>query len=122
LNVSIIREEEEKSVLPSKKTPLFIVEQVNDKPLAKQSSFGRIIGNKVAAFVPACSPTAASLVPEKDFKALACCYENTIMAAIAAGARTVAVRQLGVGRKVNATIGTGDSADIDVIGETSRER
>lgn len=115
--VSVIKSLDEGAVLSTKAAPLFLVDQANDKPFAKQSSFGRVVGNKVMAFVPACDPTATSQNPEKAFNALASCYENTIMAAISAGAKTVAVRQLGVGRKVNVTYGTGDKASVEILGE-----
>ena len=105
--ISVAKEGEEASLLASKPGPVFLVEQVNARPLAKQSSFGRVVGNKVQAFVPACVPTVTSQVPEKEFASLASCYENTILAAAKAGARTIAVRQLGVGRKVNVVLNEG---------------
>jgi hypothetical protein len=116
LIVSVSKDTDLKLLLASRQKPVFVVEQANDKPYAKQSSFGRVVGNKVLAFVPACVSTVTSQTPEKDFIALATCYENTILAAFGAGAKTIVVNQLGVGKKVNITYSGGKENGYDIWG------
>lgn len=125
--VRITRETDEQVVLASAAQPLFMVEQANAKTLAPpppdkdgkvaRRSFGRVVGGKVMAFVPANEPDVVRQVSEKSFGDLAACYENTILAAVRAGAESVAVRQLGVGRKINPVFEEGKMIGYDIWGD-----
>jgi hypothetical protein len=126
LIVRITKEADEKTVLASAIEPLFTVEQANTKAIAPsppdkdgkmRRSFGRVAGDKVMAFVPVCEPDVARQVSERSFRDLAVCYENTILAAVRAGAKSVAVRQLGVWRKVNPIFEEGKMIGYDIWGD-----
>jgi len=94
----------------------FVVEQSNSGPIQNQKSFGAVVGRQVGAFVPVCSPSVDSQVPETLFRRLACCYENCIVAAVMAGAKNIVVKPLGVGRRINEVFKQGQLVDYDVWG------
>lgn len=96
---------------------VFTVEQANSSPLSNQKSFGAVVGRRVGAFVPACIPSSESQSPANQYTRLASCYENCIMAAAAAGGRTVVVKPLGVGQRRNEVFENGQLLSYDIWGD-----
>ena len=97
MDVKVIVEGSEEHVSLSKSESTFFVEQANSKALVDQKSFCLLTGNSVKALVPASDATCTSQTPKTSFDQLVCCYATCIGTTAAAGAKTVAVKPLGVG-------------------------
>ena len=94
----------------------FFVEQANMQALVEQKSFYSLQGRSVKALVPDCNATCTSQNSKESFDKLVCCYVACIGAAVAAGAKVVVVRPLGVGIPIYATTDDGTTVQMGVKG------
>jgi len=95
----------------------FVVEQANERPIQCQKSFGLVSGKRVMALVPAFVPNSKSQSPAILHAGLASCYEHCIMSAVLAGASTIVVKPLGVGKRINEVFENGQLIDHDIWGD-----
>jgi hypothetical protein len=118
MNIKVLVEDTEDAKSVEKSPNVFFVEQANARAIVNIRFYGKVFGNRVKAFVPACSPTVSSQVPEADFKKLEECYYACVMeAAEQYGSKTVIVYPFGCGKKTNIILEKGKLVHYDVWGD-----
>jgi hypothetical protein len=95
----------------------YVVLQANERPLANQQSFCKIVDKKVMALVPACFASVQRQVPPILLKALSACYKACIWEAFQAGAKKVMVPPLGVMREEQVGLDVEGKPQVEIKGD-----